>query len=771
MGFNQKTSDMLTDSTLPITPDKLIVNTNETIYLQTQICFEHNETIANIEFVDNEIDCKAIVTVQCRWSLNNGQDWSLWKPLTQSMADFNDFALSYCDSDFTVVMQFKLDIDWQQNWKADQINENAYVLEDIKINDMSIDEIECLRTELAPEKHDILQKSEDKLWKPYEKMELPVHTWQQMMQAVNKQIGHTVIWFSHNASLEHKVSALRSFDLLHQGDVKFLQVMVVDNNFNTQKVTYDAFDIDFEQGIEIHILPELYEQVFGQGKEPNQHDYFYAPVANRMFEVTNTEKHIGLMNSIGWHICHCKSYEIRTDLIDKSTTQIDDKVKDMLADHDIFDIDALAKPMSEFDAKESTKEQVTMAALNMFVTNTHIDLSMFDSCRKWIHHAIKSVPDKLLIENGTVPVSAAYYDMSKAVYGEVAVQYIPELPDTEYVFGMWFKTNKEGRYQKTSYKQLAKVGDMMIAINDGKLLVLDACEMNISKLAHPYLYFTKDTVYLTPLNNFTDTQGVRSNVPWQVTNKETLNPGNAPESNLFGPYLEFEKSTVNLTKANEYTEEQHVKSNVSWSVDEVPDSNKPSLSRNVVSTYLNFDTTIEDDIWHQIVIRVKNCDKVENLYRVHFVVELCKLQDCNGIQKVVKVESQDQVMLYSMNLDKTVQLYTFNGLATHIRVDNQFDMPLRKLLCFERPYESTILADDATQIEVDGRQLVNGLGEWLVKDPNLEKAISASSDWSAALTEAYLKLRHKQLWLYAGNNWTAYQYVESNTKWKASQVI
>lgn len=768
---------MLTDSTLQTTPDKLIVNTNETIYLQTTIQFDKNETLANIEFVDNENVCKAKVDVSCRWSLNQGQDWSLWKPLVHSIADFNDFALSYCNEDFIVTIQFKLDIDWQQNWKQDQINEQAYVLEDVKINDTPIDEIECLRTELAPEKHNILQKSEDKLWKPYEKMELPVHMWQQMMQAVNKQIGHIVIWFSHDSTIEHKVSALRSFDLLHQGAVKFLQVMVVDNNFNTQKSTYDAFDIDFEQGIEIHILPDLYEQVFGQGKEPGQHDYFYAPVANRMFEVTNVEAQIGLMNAIGWHVCHCKSYEIRHDLIDKSTSQVDDKVASMLADHDIFDIDALAKPMTEFDAKDSTKEQVTMAALNMFVTNTHIDLSMFDSSRKWIHHAIIAKADKTLIENDTVPVSAGLYDMSKAVYGEVAVQYIPELPDIEYTFCMWFRLNHENRYQKTKYKQLAKVGDMMIAINDGKLLILDACETNVSKLNHPYLYFTKDIVYLTPMNQFTDTQGVKSNVNWHVTNgtsnsnKETSTPGNAPDSNLLGPYLEFEKSQLNLSKANQYTEEQYVKSNVSWSADELPDSDKPSLLRNVVSTYMTSDTDITDDTWYQIVLRVKNCECVKNLYRVHFVVELCKLQDCNGISKVVKIESQDMYMLYSMNLDKTVQLYTFNGSVTHVRIDSSFDITLRKLLCFERPYESTILADDATQIEVDGRQLVNGLGEWLVKDLNLEKAISASSDWSATLTDAYLKLRHKQLWLYESNNWTAYQYVESNTKWKASQVI
>lgn len=757
---------MITDSTLISTPDSLVINTNETVYLQTQFALDDNETISNIEFVDNAIKCKANIDISCRWSLNNGHDWSLWKPLVHAIADFNDFVVAYYDRDMLVTMQFKLDIDWTQNWKQDQVDEVAYVLEDVKINDLSIDSIECLRSELAPEQHSILQKSEDKLWKPYEKMEQPVKTWQQMLYAVNKQIGHIAIWFSHDTKSENRVASLRSFDLLHQGAVKFLQIMVVDNNFNVEKVTYDAFDIDFEQGIEIHILPDIYEQVFGIGKEPAQHDYFYVPIANRMFEVTNTTKQIGLMNTVGWHICQCKSYEVRHDLIDKSTAKIDDNVKTMLADHDILDIEALTRPMTELDSNECTAEQFEMSSLNMFVTNTHIDLSMFDSCRKWIHHAIKSVSTHLLIENDTVPISAAYYDMSKAVNGEVAVQYIPELPESEYTFGMWFNLNVENRYQKTPFKQLAKVGDMMIAIDSDRLYVLDACETNLSKRQHPYLYFTKDHLYLTEHNNFTDEQGVRSNVAWQVTNKQPNLPDNAPDNWPLGKYLEFEKSNINLTKANNFTENQYVKSNTSWTTDDLQPEYAQSLSRHNVDAYAMLDTKIEVNNWYQIVLRLKSCTETNSgLYKVQFVVQLCKLQTCSGLTKVVELERQDISMLYNMNVDKTVQLYTFNGLTTHIRVDNNFDIALRKLLCFEQRYETTVLADDAAQLIVNGRPLIDGNGNWIVQDPNAKKDISASSDWSSALMDAYLKLRHKQLWLNEQNNYTAYQYVESNVKW------
>lgn len=678
--------------------DKLTILQDCVVYLQSCIEFDANESIASIDFIDNAQQSNAQVHIECRWSLDNGVNWSLWQPLSLSIADFNEFVIAHFQqSSYELLIQFKLSIDWLQNWRESQVNEIAYVLESITINDVEIPEIECCIDNTAPTDKSITINSEDKLWKPYDNMSSAVDIWRQMMQATNKQIGHTVIWFSHDALEKHRIASLRSFERLHAGDVKFLQIMVVDNNFNVAKVTYDAFDVDFEQGIDIHILPEEYEKVFGTGRMPQQHDYFYAPVANRMFEIIHVQSTIGLMNVKGWYECRCNSYEIRTDLIEHDTMNVDDNVQQLLLDNDIESVQDLVKPMQTFDKAKATNEQVATAALNMIVTDTHIDLTLFDAYRKWVHHSIISVPTKLYTNNNTIPVSSAYYDMSKAQPNEIAVQYIKELPDTEWSYAMWFYVNEDGRYSKQRLKQLCRVGDFMLIIFDGILYLIDATEVQAS-------------------NQY-------ASLSW-------------PQPDADKPLSIKPSNVMKIVQAQ---------SNLN------------------INTFIKLcKVNLQANVWYQVILRTKQLDDMH----IELNLQLFTTKQL-GVMTQLALQTESTIKcVHSLSAIKDIQLYTFNGFATHIRLEPAYNIAWQKLLCSEQPYESTIIADDATQIEIAGRQIINGCGNWSIVDPNIKQQVSASSDWHDNLLANYFRLAKSTLWLTPANNFTEYQYVEATHTWE-----
>ena len=445
----------------------LTFNQDNKIWLSFQANI--SKSLSSIDIIDNIDECKA--TMQCflKWSLDNGCTWSEYKNIVDSAADFNDFVLAYANESVEAMFVLQIEIEWPTNWfESRHDNELPYIIKDIKLNDASIEDVEWTCEALAPQQGTVITSQTNHLFNPYDSMEQPVKLQHQIVEATNRQLGHMVIYFSHEVDAANKVASLRAYDLIHTGAVKWLKVMVVNNDFDIDRVRYEAFDIDFEQGITVHIAKQHYEKVFGIGKQPQQNDYFYVPVANRMLEITSVQQEKSLGLTTVWYDCKCKTYEHRTDYRDGSTKQIDASIEDLL------NVDDLVSTFDEFDKETATKEQVEIAAQNMFVTDTHVDLSMFEATRQFVHNNVQ-VHDTVIYA-GQLPISGGFYDMN-GVKNEIAVQYVCKLPENDWSFACLVQLNDKPQ-TRASFCQVARLGDMMLAINANKAMLINVADRN-----------------------------------------------------------------------------------------------------------------------------------------------------------------------------------------------------------------------------------------------------------------------------------------------------
>lgn len=458
-------------------------------------------SLNSIEFVDNADDCNAMLNILLKWSIDDGKTWSEPCSVYDASTTLNDFILAYAEKNESVVVSFIaiVDITWRKQWTdAANITHDAYKLSDILVNGVQVDEVTYADEALAPTKvAEVVHESNAHLWNPYANMQNAIVLQDSIIDAVNKQLGHVVIWFSHEVSEEHRVASLRAYDLIHTGAVKWLKLLVVDNNFNTNKVTYDAFDIDFEQGITAHIPKVEYERVFGVTKQPQQFDYCYVPVANRMLEVTSVQQPDGIMLSSPYYEVMLKTYEHRPEYRDATTMNVDDSVKEYL------DVDALTQTFDTLDADKIDAEQVESMALNMLVTDTHIDLSLYETNRRFAHKAINVVTEALTIQY--VPVSSAYYDMSK-VGNDIAVEYVKHLDaDMSFSACCYVKLNNDRKTLGASW-QIMRLGRLLLVVVSNKFKILDTLTGDVlNELDAPLSYsnFTAVSISYKILDNKT----------------------------------------------------------------------------------------------------------------------------------------------------------------------------------------------------------------------------------------------------------------------------
>lgn len=445
--------------------DCIIVRQDSTLYLE--FAADIKGSLNNIELVDNAEQCRAMLNVQFKWSVDAGKTWSEPGSVYDAATHLNEFVLAYATADEPVHVKFIMivDVAWRKQWTdAANVRHDSYMLEDIKVNEESVDNVTYADEILAPTKQaSIVIESDNHLYNPYTHMQDAIALQDNIVNAVNRQLGHVVIWFSHEVSDEHRVASLRAYDLIHTGAVKWLKLMVVDNEFSTNKVTYDAFDIDFEQGITAHVPKAEYERVFGIGKQPQQFDYCYVPIANRMLEVASVQHPDGIMLSTPYYELTLKSYEHRPEYRDESKMQVADDVKELL------NLDELTKTFDAFDADKIATEQVEDIALNMFANDTHVDLSMYETNRRFVHKAVSVNESPLSFKY--VPVSAAFYDMN-AVGNDIAVEYVKSLDASDWSACCLFMLEDNAKAQAASW-QLMRLGRLMLVVSSGLLHVLD----------------------------------------------------------------------------------------------------------------------------------------------------------------------------------------------------------------------------------------------------------------------------------------------------------
>lgn len=121
---------------------------------------------------------------------------------------------------------------------------------------------------------------------------------------------------------------LREFNLygVASADVECLKVLVPDNAFPDNTFSFNPYGLDYAEMLEIHIPDSYFKKFFNKNSIPQQFDFLYFPLVNRMYEVSSARIVRNFnMEPNYWKLILSK-YEKRANII------LDDELKDKLDD-------------------------------------------------------------------------------------------------------------------------------------------------------------------------------------------------------------------------------------------------------------------------------------------------------------------------------------------------------------------------------------------------------------------------------------------------------
>jgi hypothetical protein len=204
---------------------------------------------------------------------------------------------------------------------------------------------------------------------------------------------------------------LMEYSLHNVVDNQTIKILVPGNEFPEESITFDIFGMDFAD-FEIHITQEEFDRAFGErdsngnlikSRYPRSKDYMYIPIINRMYEVHTIAlaDEFNKTNSY-WRVM-LKKYQERTSV---SKNEFDAAT------------DVLTTGVEEIFGERQREEQEKDTNPQQFQTV----LSAYkDGIRKFYNKSLDIIDFDL--KNRWTVVSKNYYDLSKIVENEIAIEY------------------------------------------------------------------------------------------------------------------------------------------------------------------------------------------------------------------------------------------------------------------------------------------------------------------------------------------------------------
>jgi hypothetical protein len=431
--------------TYNFTSNNVTFNPGDSILVDFSVAFYYIDAIKSTEFVISPIDSwDAYHDVYIRWTydvsmLNRAVGkphtvWSSWEKITDA-GKYTPYAKEIYDriirnpSD-SIDLQYKLvrggtksggktiervNIDFSDGVVPEEVSDSPIKKEYCKANT-------CPTTNFAS---GITISCDGRLFRPYDVINPAIKIYQEMSFSVSEMFGHCVRYFKTKAKLESADVVLKEYSLYEVTDVKDIKILIPDNELPDNALNFEPYDMDFGDGIEVHIIRDHFERAFGVENLPEQKDYIYFPLIDRFFEVQSAYLKRDFMASEVYYKVMLYKWQ--------------DKLNVM---RDNPEIDAYV------NSKHVTLDDIFGDELNVEYKNvtkptqyTTVAIGGYDKVRSHINQNL-TVQTKDLTNYFTV-VGKYFYDLTKNMnWGDIAVQYKKSVGVTDTqntAFTMWFK--------------------------------------------------------------------------------------------------------------------------------------------------------------------------------------------------------------------------------------------------------------------------------------------------------------------------------------------
>ena len=256
----------------------------------------------------------------------------------------------------------------------------------------------------------IVEECNDNLFNPYN-LSKSTKFIKQISGLVNNIFGHEVNYFRTEPDMRTEDVTLMEYSLHNVVDNQTIKILVPGNEFPEESITFDIFGMDFAD-FEIHITQEEFDRAFGErdsdgnlikSRYPRSKDYMYIPIINRMYEVHTIAlaDEFNKTNSY-WRVM-LKKYQERTSV---AKNEFDSAT------------DVLTTGVEEIFGERQREEQEKDTNPQQFKT---VISAYKDGIRKFYNKALEIIDFDL--KNRWTVVSKNYYDLSKIVENEIAIEY------------------------------------------------------------------------------------------------------------------------------------------------------------------------------------------------------------------------------------------------------------------------------------------------------------------------------------------------------------
>jgi hypothetical protein len=218
-----------------------------------------------------------------------------------------------------------------------------------------------------------------------------------------QMFGHTVIYFVTDPDAKGDDFSLHEYSLYNVVCNEELKITVENNNFPDSQITFNQFDLNLFESMEVQITKEMFKQKFGVQRRPSKEDIIYFCNLNRLFQVDHAQQFRSFNNTAVFYKLILKKYNQKSN-VQAGNSDIKNQL-DMLTQNTT--IEQLFGKDIEMD-----KEAIANKQQHTTLTKDPIRLEY------------NAIINKELIENSSTIVSKSNYDLSTVSFGETAVEYV-----------------------------------------------------------------------------------------------------------------------------------------------------------------------------------------------------------------------------------------------------------------------------------------------------------------------------------------------------------
>lgn len=167
-------------------------------------------------------------------------------------------------------------------------------------------------------------------WNFYDNQYITINRWVRQCNAIAEMYGHTCIYFKTDPTAT--LHTLKNHYNREVTEIKKLHIMFPNNEIGSvDKIVYSDWDMPLQDDFIAHIIVDKFFQAFGENQIPNEKDFLYLPLLNKMFSVGVVQPANKFMGKVAWWEVSLLKYE------DDETVAINEQLKESMENIPEFD--------------------------------------------------------------------------------------------------------------------------------------------------------------------------------------------------------------------------------------------------------------------------------------------------------------------------------------------------------------------------------------------------------------------------------------------------